>query len=161
MSIEEKTKIEVTDFDMRNIMYFARCYACNACPFDDLVQEGWLAAATAQHPTHKYLRIRQAIQQLKKKATYLQTASFIPNKAEESDGLMQIDNLDQLTHLLLTTELTSQESRVINYIYFKEIDKARDVAEKMNISAERVRQLHQAGLNRLARQAREEAKHEG
>jgi len=161
MSVESKTKIEVTDFDMRNIRYFARRFACNACPYEDLVQEGWLAAATAQHPTHKYLRIRQKIGVARAKAVDIQTSSYLPDKPEESDNHMLIDNLDYLAHLLRTTALTDQEAKVIDMIYFKEIDKQNVVAEKLGISTQRVSQLHQSALNILAQRAREEAKDEG
>ena len=69
--------MEVTKFDERNIGYFASRYFCNQAPFEDLVQEGWLAALSVSDPTHKYLAIKNAIQEYKRKAIREQPLSWI------------------------------------------------------------------------------------
>jgi DNA-directed RNA polymerase specialized sigma24 family protein len=152
----------VTDFDERNIKYFAGNYCCNAAPFEDLVQEGWLAALGSKHETHKYNNIRQAIRVYKKQSVFLPNSSSDKERPSEDRGLEMIDNLDHLKHLLEITPLSPSEVEVINETYFGEELTQKELAARTQTKWATIRKRHSSAMQKLRQTVieEEEAKNE-
>jgi len=148
--------MEVTDFDVRKIRYFAGNYCCNAAPFEDLVQEGWLAALGAKKPEHKYLAIRHAVQIYKKRATDFKPVDVIIERPTESYELMMIETIDQLKHLLEKANLTSKERECIDLIYLQEEKTLTEAGEECDVTRRAMNLRHASALNKLQLAAEKE-----
>jgi DNA-directed RNA polymerase sigma subunit (sigma70/sigma32) len=151
--------MNVTDFDERNIKYFAGRYACNAAPYEDLVQEGWVAALESKKPEHKYNNIRQAIRVSKKQAVFLPPTSYDPQYAEESKETKMIETLDQLRHLLTNTTLTTKEQECIDLIYFGEEKTLTQASKASEISKQAMEDRHKSAMRKLRVTLRKEQNH--
>ena len=147
--------MNVTNFDERNIKYFAGRYCCNQAPFADLVQEGWLAALTAREPEHKYLRIKLAIQEYKRKATVITPTSYIQEKSEESSELRMIESLEHLEKLLEVTDLTEKELECIKLVYFGEELTFENAGSVCGVSKQAMHIRHDNAMRKLRDSAEE------
>ena len=149
--------MEVTDYDERNIRYFAWNYSCNQAPFEDLVQEGWLAALGAKKPEHKYLAIRRAIQVYKKRATFLQPTAYEQETEKESDELRMIDNLDHLKYLMANTVLSTAEVECLEQIYFGDELTQTELASVSKEKQRTIQKRHERAIKKLRKTAEEES----
>jgi len=148
--------MNITNFDERNIRYFARSYCCNQASFEDLVQEGWVAALSAEKPEHKYLAVKRAIQTYTRRARFIQPVRYLQPQREESPELQMIEDLDHLESILKKANLTEKESQVIQLIYFESennLDKRYGSGHRLSVND---RQLHSKAMKKLRAIAKKE-----
>ena len=148
--------MEVTNFDERNIRYFARAYCCNQAPFEDLVQEGWLAALQAKKPEHKYLAVRRAVQTYTRRARFVIPIEEPPEKSEESREIQMIQDLDHLKSLISKAKLTEKEAKAIHLVYFDEESALDRVYGSGRQIPHKDVQSHARAMTKLRKVAREE-----
>lgn len=153
--------MEVTNFDERNIRYFARAYCCNQSPFEDLVQEGWLAALQAKEPEHKYLAVKRAIQTYTRRARFIQPIAEPPETSIENEGIQMINNLDHLRSLLKKAKLSQKELDVIHLIYFDDEEALNRRYGSGNQISKKDRESHFRAMKKLRAVAEKEVRHEG
>lgn len=150
--------MKITKDDERNIAYWAGRYSSNQAPFEDLQQEGRLAILQVEDASHKYLAMRNAIQEYaRKEARYADKEHTCKNPygeliAIEDEQLQRFEDLDFLRHVLTTTKLTAQESTIVAS-YFLDGKSCLQIADEMSIRIQRVYDHFHNGLEKLRRTA--------
>lgn len=140
--------MEVTKADERNIRYFARQYACNEAPYDDLYQEGYLGALKAKKPEHKYLAIKSSIQEAKRKARRCATSPYLDSKAKEEDPFAEFENKDHVQTLFKNTEFNGKEAEVLHRYFFLNQDPL-EIWEAVGVKKTQFYKLLKNAVNKL------------
>ena len=128
--------MEILKDDERNILHFSRKYAKPGLPIEDLQQEGRLAVLEVTDPSHKYLAIRNAVQQARSRFDkHMSRHSYSDHldnfDSRKSNPINQTHNADLLNTIIASANLSPREKHVLN-AYEIENKTLQEIATDLN-----------------------------